>query len=51
MPRDPAQVGAVSGLYAEVRTGVDCTACEDAEERMAAYRRVAPWGTAVVLRL
>jgi 8-oxo-dGTP pyrophosphatase MutT (NUDIX family) len=51
MPRDPAQAEAVSGLYAEVRTGVDCTACEDAEERMAAYRRVAPWGTAVVLRL
>ena len=51
IPDDPTEAGAVSGLYAEVGTGLDLSSCSSDEERALsrrAYSQVAPWGKAVV---
>ena len=53
LPRDPTEAEAVSGLYACVRTGMDLsdgTACVGDDPRIPAYRKIAPWGAAVILR-
>ena len=52
IPRDPADAGDVSGLYACVRTGLNLSACQTPAQREAheaAYRRCAPWGRAILL--
>ena len=52
IPDDPADAGAVSGLYACVRTGMDlssCTSAEERERRISAYAAAAPIGRAVVV--
>ena len=52
IPDDPADAGAVSGLYACVGTGIDLSRCQSAEERearIAAYASAAPIGRAVVI--
>ena len=52
LPDDPVEAGALSGLYATVRTGVDLSVISAGEERryfLDAYATVAPLGRAVVL--
>ncbi len=52
IPDDPADAGAVSGLYVRVGTGVELFPCDSAEERerrISAYATVAPIGRAVVM--
>ncbi|MBE6652133.1 MAG: hypothetical protein E7610_01805 [Ruminococcaceae bacterium] len=52
LPDDPVEAGALSGLYATVRTGVDLSVIATDEERrylLDAYATVAPLGRAVVL--
>lgn len=53
LPRDQAETEAVSGLYACVRTGMDLSDGETGggdDPRILSYRKIAPWGAAVILR-
>ena len=52
IPDDPADVGALSGLYPQVRTGyavAEDASIETVENKKAAYERVAPMGRAILL--
>lgn len=52
IPDNPADAGAISGLYARVGTGMDLSSCASAEKResrISAYAAVAPIGRAVVM--
>jgi hypothetical protein len=53
IPDSPAEAGEVSGLYPDVGTGVDLSACRTEEEQMllGTYAEVAPIGRAVAIRL
>ena len=53
IPSEPTAAGNVSGLYPDVGTGVDLSACRTAEEEQTLLKRyaaVAPMGRAVVIR-